>query len=447
MPTSIQKLRFAVHTLGCKLNYAETSSLAAAFEGLGYQPVPFGEEADVFVLNTCSVTENAEKECRQILRRTIRQAPDAYIIVTGCYAQLRPEEIASIDGVNLVLGTKEKFDVLKYAGDLDRSVGPQIFVSEIEEATDFYFGTSSESDSRTRAFLKIQDGCDYNCSFCTIPEARGASRSAEIEEILHRARVLCQEGFHEIILSGVNVGDFGRKSSASFFDLAFELENDPKITARIRISSIEPNLLTDEIIDLVAGSKKFCPHFHIPMQSGSDKVLRLMQRRYKSELYRSRLTRIKDLMPNACIGADVIVGFPGETDEDFRETCEFIESLDISYLHVFTYSERPGTKASSMKDTVPIHVRRERNKLLRSISEKKLRGFYGSQIGSEVNLIIEKTGDGYSENYVRGKLTEDVPSGAELVRARLSNNCGDVVEAEPLEVLASRRENLLLPIL
>jgi threonylcarbamoyladenosine tRNA methylthiotransferase MtaB len=447
MPTSIQKPRFAVHTLGCKLNYAETSSLAAAFEGRGYQPVPFGEETDVFVLNTCSVTENAEKECRQILRRTIRQAPDAYIIVTGCYAQLRPEEIASIDGVNLVLGAKEKFDVIKYAGNFDRSAGPQIFVSEIEEATDFHFGTSSESDSRTRAFLKIQDGCDYNCSFCTIPDARGASRSAEIEEILHRARVLCQEGFHEIILSGVNVGDFGRKTGSSFYDLIVALDNDPEITARIRISSIEPNLLTDEIIDLVASSSKFCPHFHIPMQSGSDKILRLMQRRYKSELYRARVARIKAAMPNACIGADVIVGFPGETDKDFRATCEFIQSLDISYLHVFTYSERPGTKASSMKDAVPIHIRRERNKLLRSISEKKLRAFYGSQIGSEVNLIIEKTGDGYSENYVRTKLNTNTPFGAELVRARLRNICGDVVEAELLEVFASRREEVLLPIL
>ena len=447
MQPSIQKSRFAVHTLGCKLNYAETSSLAAAFEGQGYQPVPFGEETDVLLLNTCSVTENAEKECRQILRRAARQSPDAYVIVTGCYAQLRPEEIASIDGVNLVLGAKEKFDALKYAGNFDRSVGPQIFVSEIEEATDFHFGTSSESDSRTRAFLKVQDGCDYNCSFCTIPQARGASRSADIEKILQRARTLSQEGFHEIILSGVNVGDFGRKSGASFYELAVSLENDPEVTARFRISSIEPNLLTNEIIDLVATSKKFCPHFHIPMQSGSDKILRLMQRRYKSDFYRSRAERIKAAMPNACIGADVIVGFPGETDEDYHETYEFIESLDISYLHVFTYSERPGTKASAMKEVVPIHVRRERNRLLRAISEKKLHAFYQSQIGREVTLILERTGDGYSENYVRTKLNTEIPLGAELVRARLLNICGDTAEAELLEVIASRREEVLFPIL
>lgn len=447
MPPSTTKPRVAVHTLGCKLNYAETSSLASALNGHGFQSVPFGEAADVFVLNTCSVTANAEKECRQIIRRTIRQTPNAYIIVTGCYAQLRPEEIASIDGVDLVLGASEKFDVLKYAGNFDKSHGPRIFVSEIEEATEFHFGTSHEDDSRTRAFLKVQDGCDYNCSFCTIPDARGASRSAEIEEILRRARNLYREGFHEIILSGVNVGDFGRKSGTSFYDLACALENDSEITARIRISSIEPNLLTDEIIDLVAASKKFCPHFHIPMQSGSDKILRVMQRRYKSELYRARVEHIKSAMPNACIGADVIVGFPGETNEDFLETCEFIQSLDISYLHVFTYSERPGTKASAMKDSVPVHIRRERNRVLHAISEKKKRAFYESQIGREVNIIIEKTGDGYSENYVKAKFIRGVPFGAELVRARLGNVYGDMVEAELIEVLASRRENTLLPIL
>ena len=447
MSASIQKPRYSVHTLGCKLNYAETSSLATSFTERGFLAVPFGQETDVLLLNTCSVTENAEKECRQVIRRAYGQSPNAYIIVTGCYAQLRPEEIASIDGVNLVLGAKEKFDVLKYAGNFDRSVGPQIFVSEIEETTDFHFGTSSESDSRTRAFLKVQDGCDYNCSFCTIPGARGASRSAEVEEILRRARVLCQEGFHEIILSGVNVGDFGRKTGVSFYDLALALESDPEITARIRISSIEPNLLTDEIINLVAASKKFCPHFHIPMQSGSDKILRLMQRRYKSELYRARVDHIKSAMPNACIGADVIVGFPGETDEDFRETCEFIRSLDIAYLHVFTYSERPGTKASAMKNVVPVHIRRERNRLLRAISEKKQRAFYDSQMGREVTLILEKTGDGYSENYVRTKLNSENPLGAELVMARLMNICGDAAEAELLEVLASRREEVLLPIL
>jgi threonylcarbamoyladenosine tRNA methylthiotransferase MtaB len=439
--------RVSVHTLGCKLNYAETSSLAGALAAAGFHTVPFGEATDVFLLNTCSVTANAEKECRQIIRRTLRCTPDAYIIVTGCYAQLRPEEIASIDGVDLVLGAREKFDVLKYAGNFDKSLGPQIFASEIEDATEFHFGTSSESDDRTRAFLKVQDGCDYNCSFCTIPDARGASRSAEIEEILHRARTLCRDGFHEIILSGVNVGDFGRKTGTSFYDLALAIENDPEITARIRISSIEPNLVTDEIIDLVASSKKFCPHFHIPMQSGSDKILRLMQRRYHSGTYDALIGRIKSAMSNACIGADVIVGFPGETDEDFRDTCEFISALDISYLHVFTYSERPGTKASTMKDSVPVHIRRERNSHLRAISAKKQRAFYESQIGRTVTLILEKTGDGYSENYVRAKPIGDILLGTELLSARLVHLCGDIVEADPLEVLAHRREETLLPIL
>ncbi len=439
--------RVSVHTLGCKLNYAESGSLAASFAKRGFLAVPFGEETDVFLLNTCSVTENAEKECRQIIRRVVCQSPNAYIIVTGCYAQLRPEEIASIEGVDLVLGASEKFDVLKFAGTFDKSLGPQIFSSEIEDATDFHFGATSVSDERTRAFLKVQDGCDYSCSFCTIPEARGASRSAEIEEILHRARMLCEEGFHEIVLSGVNVGDFGRKSGTSFYDLAVAMERDSEIPARIRISSIEPNLLTDSIIDLVASSDKFCPHFHIPMQSGSDKILRLMQRRYNSAAYRARVERIKTAMPNACIGADVIVGFPGETDEDFFETCDFIRSLEVSYLHVFTYSERPGTKASAMKDSVPVHVRRERNRLLRAISEKKRRAFYESQMGREVTVLIEKSGEGYSENYVRSRLTGSIPSGAELIRTRLLEISGDIAVAEPLEILAERRENVLLPIL
>jgi threonylcarbamoyladenosine tRNA methylthiotransferase MtaB len=439
--------RVSVHTLGCKLNYAESGSLAASFTEGGYLSVPFGEETDVFLLNTCSVTENAEKECRQIIRRMARRSPNAYIIVTGCYAQLRPEEIASIEGVDLVLGAKEKFDALNYTGSFDKSFGPKIFTAEIEEATDFHFGTTSESSERTRAFLKVQDGCDYSCSFCTIPDARGASRSGRVEEILHRARILCEEGFHEIVLSGVNVGDFGRKTGASFYDLALAIERDPGITSRIRISSIEPNLLTDEIVELVAFSNKFCPHFHIPMQSGSAKILRLMQRRYSPATYGAVMGQIKNLMPNACIGADVIVGFPGETDEDFLETCEFIRSLEVSYLHVFTYSERPGTKASTMNDSVPVHTRRERNRLLRAISEKKRRAFYESQMGREVNVLFETSGEGYSENYIRARLVESIPSSAELIRAKLLGISGDIALAEPLKILAERRENTLLPIL
>jgi threonylcarbamoyladenosine tRNA methylthiotransferase MtaB len=445
----IMQQRISVHTLGCKLNYAETSSIAAEFVQNGFSLVDLGQESDIFVLNTCSVTENAERECRQIIRRTLRKSPNTYIIVTGCYAQLRPEEIASIDGVDLVLGAKEKFDILKFPNDFEKGNGPRVIASEIEYANDFHIAVSGENGERTRAFLKVQDGCDYSCSFCTIPKARGASRSADIDEIVRRARILCQEGFHEIVLSGVNVGDFGRKTGTSFYELIRALENDPEITARIRISSIEPNLLTDEIIDLVATSLKFCPHFHIPMQSGSDKILRLMQRRYLSANYAARIERIKAVLPNACISADVIVGFPGETDADFAETCDFIQSIGISYLHVFTYSERPGTKASEMKDSVPTNVRKERNRLLRIISEKKKRAFYASQIGREVTIILEKSGeDGYSENYVRAKLSQNIEKGAELMRACLTEIRGGIVIAKPIEVLAHRRHEVtLLPIL
>jgi len=441
--------RISVHTLGCKLNYAETSSIAAEFVQNGFSLVDFGQESDIFVLNTCSVTENAERECRQIIRRTLRKSPNTYVVVTGCYAQLRPEEIASIDGVDLVLGAKEKFDVLKHSNDFKKGSGARVIASKISEISDFHSAVSSENGERTRAFLKVQDGCDYSCSFCTIPKARGESRSAEIDEIVRRARILSNEGFHEIILSGVNVGDFGRKTGSSFFDLALTLENDPEVTARIRISSIEPNLLTDDIISLVASSSKFCPHFHIPMQSGSDKLLRLMQRRYNAGTYGTLVGHIKSIMPNACIGADVIVGFPGETDADFAETCDFIRDLDISYLHVFTYSERPATKASEMKDSVPTQIRRERNRLLRIISEKKKRTFYSSQIGREITVLLEKSGDqGYTENYVRVKLSRNVENRAELARVKLLEVLGDIVIAEPLEVLAHRRvEETLLPIL
>ena len=445
----IMPQRISVHTLGCKLNYAETSSIAAEFVQNGFSLVDFGQESDIFVLNTCSVTENAERECRQIIRRTLRKSPNTYVVVTGCYAQLRPEEIASIDGVDLVLGAKEKFDVLKHANDFKKGSGTRVIASEINEIADFHTAVSSENGERTRAFLKVQDGCDYSCSFCTIPKARGTSRSADIDEIVRRARILSEEGFHEIILSGVNVGDFGGKTGTSFYELMCAIENDTEITTRIRISSIEPNLLTDEIISLVASSEKFCPHFHIPMQSGSDKILRMMQRRYLSANYAARIERIQALMPNACIGADVIVGFPGETDADFAETCDFIQSIDISYLHVFTYSERPGTKASAMKDSIPTHIRRERNRLLRIISEKKRRAFYASQLGREVTILLEKSGeDGYSENYVRTKLSSNIEKGAELVRVKLTEIRGDIIIAQPLEVLAHRRlEKTLLPIL
>ena len=452
MSSPIQKSRVAVHTLGCKLNYAETSTLARQFSEDGYTLTPFDAETDIFLLNTCSVTENAEKECRQIIRRVLRRSPNARVIVTGCYAQLRPEEIASINGVDLVLGSKEKFEAIRYFKMTEQSEGPKIFANEIADATEFHAAVTSEEDQRTRAFLKVQDGCDYSCSFCTIPKARGASRSAGVQEILDRAVQLCNEGFHEIVLSGVNVGDFGRKIDSSFYNLLYTLEKDPLVTARIRISSIEPNLLTEEIIELASHSNKICPHFHIPMQSGSAKTLRAMQRRYTPETYRRVIERIKSVLPNACIGADVIVGFPGETDEDFRDSYDFINSLDLAYLHVFTYSERPGTKAASIAGTVSTATRKERNRMLRILSEKRKHAFYGSLLGNEANVLLERKQsemrEGFSEHYARVRLSASVPDYAEIVRVRLDAIIGDMIIAEPIEVLSkSRREQILLPIL
>jgi threonylcarbamoyladenosine tRNA methylthiotransferase MtaB len=342
-------MRISAHTLGCKLNSAETSTIVEQFRSRGWE-LSAGETADVFLLNTCSVTANAERECRQVVRRVLRENPDTFIAVTGCYAQLRPEEIASIEGVDVVLGAKEKFSIFDHVSSFTKFDAPQIYSSPIEEALEYHLAATADKEERSRAFLKVQDGCDYTCSYCTIPMARGESRSAEIAQVLTEAIRLSRDGFKEIVLSGVNVGDFGVKTGTSFYELLLALEASDDVTARIRISSIEPNLLTDEIIALVAGSNKFCPHFHIPLQSGSAKILRLMQRRYTKELYRSRIEAVKKAMPHAGIGVDVIVGFPGETDEEFRECYDFIHSLDISYLHVFTYSERPGTKAVGMKE-------------------------------------------------------------------------------------------------
>ncbi len=443
------QMRLAAHTLGCKLNYSETTTITKQFADRGFSVVPLGGVAEVVLLNTCSVTENAERECRHLVRRALRNSPDAFVIVTGCYAQLRPEEIASIPGVDLVLGAQEKFRLFEHLTGFEKNHGPKIFATEISDEAEFHAAASPATDGRTRAFLKVQDGCDYSCSFCTIPKARGGSRSAEVQEIVERAVRLSEEGFHEVVLSGVNVGDFGKSTASTFFDLLRALESEPDVTARLRISSIEPNLLTEEIIELVAGSTKFCPHFHIPMQSGSSKILRLMQRRYQPELYRTRIEKAKALLPNAAIGADVIAGFPGETDADFRDSYEFVESLDLSYLHVFTYSERPGTKASEMKDVVPVHVRRERNQMLRILSEKKRRCFYESQLGAEMEVILER-GDGlpegFTNNNVRVRLHHALPVGTELVRVRLEEVLGDVVSSTVVEVLAGRREELL-PIL
>jgi threonylcarbamoyladenosine tRNA methylthiotransferase MtaB len=451
-------MRIAAHTLGCKLNSSETSTIVGQFRIRDWEVIQLPENADVYLLNTCSVTANAEKECRQIIRRILRQNPKAFIAVTGCYAQLRPEEIASIDGVDVVLGAKEKFNLFSHIDSFDKLPVPKIFSSSIEEATEFHLAATSDTDERTRAFLKVQDGCDYTCSFCTIPMARGESRSTEIQHVLSEARRLSNDGFREIILSGVNVGDFGRKTGASFYDLVKAIDADEEIISRIRISSIEPNLLSNEIIELVARSNKFCPHFHIPLQSGSPRILKLMQRRYTADLYRSRIQYIKELMPNAGIGVDIIVGFPGESDQDFLDTYHFINDLDISYLHVFTYSERPDTKAISMADRVPVEKRKERNAMLRTLSEKKRQGFYRTQKGRIVDVLLEsgiKTDfsssgirEGYTENYVRvGFDKEIVSDNAELIRVKLTESEGEFVRAEILETLTHRSDLSLLPIL
>jgi threonylcarbamoyladenosine tRNA methylthiotransferase MtaB len=449
-------MQIATHTLGCKLNSAETSAIAAQFRMRDWEITQSAENADVFVLNTCSVTSNAEKECRQIIRRILRQNPNAFIAVTGCYAQLRPEEIASIEGVDVVLGAKEKFNLFSHITSFEKLPAPKIFSSPIDEATEFHLAATSDTDERTRAFLKVQDGCDYTCSFCTIPLARGESRSAEIAHILSEAKRLSSDGFREIILSGVNVGDFGRKTGTSFYDLVKAIEDADAMSARIRISSIEPNLLTDEIIELVANSQKFCPHFHIPLQSGSANILRLMQRRYTPDLYMARIAYIKELMPHAGIGVDVIVGFPGERDEDFLDSYHFISDLDISYLHVFTYSERPDTKAIAMGSRVPIEKRKERNAMLRILSEKKRQDFYRRQQGEVVTVLLERgvrtdpisaeIHEGYSENYVRVGI-DAIPNDAELIRVRLGESTGEFVHGELLETLTYRNHELLLPIL
>lgn len=454
-----QKRSVYLHTLGCKLNYSETTSIGRQFIDKGYQIAASPEASDIFVLNTCTVTENAEKECRKLIRRVLRAKPETYVAVTGCYAQLRPEEIASIDGVDVVLGATEKFRLFDHLRSFEKRRTTLVLSNPIDEATDFHLATSESSIGRTRAFLKVQDGCDYNCSFCTIPDARGASRSGSIEQIVKEAASLSDKGFLELILSGVNVGDFGRKNGPTFYELLRALDACEEVTARIRISSIEPNLLTDEIIDLVADSGKFCKHFHVPLQSGSPRILKLMQRRYNREQYRGRVERVRSLMPDASIGADVIVGFPGETDKEFEDTYEFINSLELSYLHVFTYSERPGTKASTMADAIDVHTRRERNERLRILSAKKQRVFYESQVGQIADVILEgrsvnscdpseAISEGYSGNYIRVAFPIEIPASVTTVRARLSAIDADRMTGELLDVLSVRNiSSLELPVL
>lgn len=403
--------KVAFYTLGCKLNFSETSTISRDFKKDGFQRVEFDEVADIYVINTCSVTDNADKRFKTIVRNALKVNEKAFIVAIGCYAQLQPEELAAVDGVDLVLGTSEKFKITQYINDLSKNEVSEIHSCEIEEAN-FYDSSYSIGD-RTRAFLKVQDGCDYKCTYCTIPLARGISRSDTVENVLKNAAEIAAQNIKEIVLTGVNIGDYGKgefgnkKHEHTFFELVKELNQVPGIE-RIRISSIEPNLLTNETIEFVSQSKTFVPHFHIPLQSGSNELLKLMKRRYTREVFANRVETIKKLMPNACIGVDVIVGFPGETDELFLETYQFLNELDISYLHIFTYSERPNTEAIEMQGVVPKNVRHKRSKMLRGLSVKKRRAFYESQLGNTVEVLFENENKdgfiyGFSDNYVRVK--------------------------------------------
>ena len=398
----------AFHTLGCKLNFAETGTVADQFRDQSYTVVPFGQAADVVVLNTCTVTEEADRKCRQAIRRALRANEDACVIVTGCFAQLRPERIARIEGVDVVLGANEKFDVSRYVEAFSKQEQTQIEVSCIDDVTEF--GAAFSASERTRAFLKVQDGCDYTCSFCTIPRARGKSRSAQISDIVRQAEEIAERGFTEIVLSGVNIGLFGQERGEQLLDLLQALDK-VKAISRYRISSCEPNLLTDEIIDFVASSRAFMPHFHLPLQSGDDAVLGKMRRRYRSSVYADRVNRVLETIPHAAIGVDVIVGFPTETEERFENTFNFLSELPISYLHVFTYSERPGTFAVDELDSmggapVPKHVRSERNRRLRLLSEKKKGAFYNRNLGMRRPVLWESAQaggmmSGFTDNHIR----------------------------------------------
>ncbi len=399
----------AFHTLGCKLNFSETSALSRLLGQEGFEQREFTEDADVYVINTCSVTENADRECRQLVRRIQRRTPDAFVVITGCYAQLKPTEIASIPGVDLVLGAAEKFNIATHLRDLTRGDSARVCSCDIGEVDGF--NASFSVDDRTRTFLKVQDGCDYTCSFCTIPMARGKSRSDTIHNVVRQARSLAEKGVREIVLTGVNLGDFGRRQSGQdgreedFLGLCRALEDVDGID-RFRISSIEPNLLSPEIIEHVAASRRFMPHFHIPLQSGSDRILGLMRRRYRRALYAERIAHIRSVMPHAGIGVDVITGFPSESDGDFRETFDFLHELDVSYLHVFTYSERDDTKALEIEPIVPVPVRQERNKTLRNLSYMKLRHFTDRHAGDLRPVLFEHQDrdgmmEGYTDNYIR----------------------------------------------
>jgi threonylcarbamoyladenosine tRNA methylthiotransferase MtaB len=436
--------KVAFYTLGCKLNFSETSTIGRLFTDAGYAVVDFTDGADVYVINTCSVTEHADKKCRKVVKEALKYAPNAYVTIVGCYAQLKPVEIAEIEGVDMVLGAAEKFRIVEYISDLTKQPKAVIHQQNIEKVNHNFIAAYSIGD-RTRTFLKVQDGCDYPCTYCTIPLARGGSRSDTIENVVNRAKQIAESGVKEIVLTGVNLGDFGIRNGEredKFFDLVKALDEVEGIE-RIRISSIEPNLLSNEIIEFVATSKRFVPHFHIPLQSGSNKILGLMRRRYQRELYTERVAKIKALIPNCCIGVDVIVGFPGETHEDFLDTYQFLNELDISYLHVFTYSEREQTAAAEMKGVVAGSARADRSKMLHILSDKKRRAYYQSQIGSIGEVLFEddqKNGfmHGFTKNYVKVKAKYDPVMVNEIKTVKLIELTadGEVEVAETEEVLA-----------
>jgi len=439
--------KVAFYTLGCKLNFSETSTIARQFIESGYQRVEFEEQPDVYVINTCSVTDHADKKCKQLVKKALSVSPHAYIAIIGCYAQLKPHEIAEIQGVDIVLGANEKFNLVQYITTTEKSFKAEVHACEINEVNAFLPAYSSSD--RTRTFLKIQDGCDYSCSFCTIPLARGKSRSGTIAETVEIVKKSIQEtGAREIVLTGVNTGDFGKAHDENFLGLIKELD-DLNGVERFRISSIEPNLLNNEIIQFVANSQKFVPHFHIPLQSGSNAVLRRMRRRYQRELYFDRVNEIKRLIPNCCIGVDVIVGFPGESNEEFQETYSFLQSLDISYLHVFTYSERDNTNAAHMKGRVPERIRSERSKMLHILSEKKKRHFYQSCIGQEEVVLWEEENKnelmfGFTRNYIKVKRPYDkslVNTTELLVLEGIAEdgimNCKQLIEKQTLSYVSN----------
>lgn len=409
--TMTERKKVAFYTLGCKLNFSETSTIARSFNDEGFDRVDFEDVADIYVINTCSVTENADKQFKQVVKKAMKLNDKAFVAAVGCYAQLKPEELAAVDGVDLVLGATEKFKITDYINDLSKNDMGEVYSCEISEA-DFYVGSYSIGD-RTRAFLKVQDGCDYKCTYCTIPLARGISRSDSLANVLQNAKEISQQNIKEIVLTGVNIGDYGKgefgnkKHGHTFLELVQELDQIEGIE-RLRISSIEPNLLKNETIAFVSQSRTFVPHFHIPLQSGSNDILKLMKRRYQREIYSERVAKIREVMPHACIGVDVIVGFPGETDDHFLETYHFLNDLDISYLHVFTYSERDNTEAATMSGAIPANIRSKRSKMLRGLSVKKRRAFYESQLGTNRTVLFESENKegyihGFTENYVKVK--------------------------------------------